>query len=469
MIGIGAFSCDDFLDTPPESQLSIEAFWNTPQDAQLGVAAIYNEMQNAFEVEFWRWGEFRGDNFIYNDRPSSDIQQTIGNALNVNTGGGNWEGLYKVIAHANAAIERIPLIDAFAEQDELMAQAHALRALAYFYAVRIWGDVPAITSLDSDLNGVARTSSAEIYSEIILPDLDAAESMISTQKSRNFISLGGILAIKAHVYAWPGAHQNHQTVVEAITELEALGYSLETTESGWVDIFQRETSNEIIFWLSWNFAEDGANGGHGQYQGATPNIVPPVGPGTIEEKWANDLPGDFRRLASMTFDRDIGVPLGQDGEFNFLRVVSKFLPAPADRTEMQENTAVNDYDIPFFRLSGLILLQAEAENYLGNRPAAIALVNRIRTARGNPTVTLGSDVADTQAAVRDLILDERQFELIAEGQRFWDLVRNGVAVSTMSSITDFLGNPNGLDSEAEILWPIAQNVLDRNPLITQNP
>ena len=248
-----------------------------------------------------------------------------------------------------------------------------------------------------------------------------------------------------------------------------MSYSLEPTEAGWLDMFQNENNNEIIFWLSWNFGEDGFNGGHARYQGGTPEIVPPVGPGTIEEKWETNLPDDFRRLESMTFDRDIGLPPGTPGEFNFLRVVNKFLPAPADRSEMGDNTVNNEYDIPFFRLSGLLLLKAEAENYLGNRSEAVDLVNRIRIARGNPTVTLGVEVADDQTAVRDLILDERQFELVAEGQRFWDLVRNGIAVSTMSTVTDFLGNPNGLTSEDKILWPISQNVLNRNPQITQNP
>jgi len=466
---IGSVSCDEFLDTPPASQLSIDAFWNTAQDAQLGVAALYNEVQVTFEQSFWSWGELRGDNYIYNDRPSADVQQTVGNTLTVTTDGGDWTELYAAIAHANVAIENIPLIDPFTGQDDLLAQVYALRSLMYFYAVRIWGDVPKITSIDSDLSGVGRSPVSEIYNEIILPDLDLAESMISTNRSQNYISRGAILALKAHIYAWPGAHQSYQTVVDAVTELEALGYSLETAESGWLDMFQSESNTEIIFWLSWNFAEDGNNGGHARFQGATPNIVPPVGVGTIEEKWIDAFPDDFRRLNSMTFDRDIGLPPGTPGEFNFLRVVNKFIPAPADRTELTENTQNNEYDIPFFRLSGLLLLQAEAENYLDNRSNAIDLVNRIRTARGNPTVTLGVDVADDQTAVRDLILDERQFELIAEGQRFWDLVRNGVAISTMSNVTDFLGNPNGLTSEDKILWPISQNVLNRNPSITQNP
>ena len=212
----GSVSCDEFLDTPPVSQLSIDAFWNTSQDAQLGVAALYNEVQETFEESFWSWGELRGDNYIYNDRPSDGIQQTIGNTLTVTTTGGDWSALYAAIAHANVAIEKIPVIETFAGQDDLLGQVYALRALMYFYAVRVWGDVPKITSLETDLTGIGRSPLSEIYNEIILPDLEFAESLIETRRNQNYISLGAILAIKAHVFAWPGPQQNYQMVSNLI-------------------------------------------------------------------------------------------------------------------------------------------------------------------------------------------------------------------------------------------------------------
>ena len=267
-----SWSCDEFLDTPPESQISLSDFWKTKADAQLGVAAIYNAVQDALEQNFWTWGELRADNYTVNDRPAQSTLDAISNNLTITTNGSDWSQLYRAIAHANVAIEQIPNIPSFDTQNDLLAQALTLRAMLYFYAVRVWGDVPKVTGIISDVSGDINAPKAplsEIYNEIILPDLEQAESLIKTNASRNFISKGAILALKAHVYAWPGAHQDYQKTVDAITALQALGYALETTQQNWVNIFRGgENSREIVFWLAWNFAEDGDNGGIGQFAGS---------------------------------------------------------------------------------------------------------------------------------------------------------------------------------------------------------
>lgn len=50
---------------------------------------------------------------------------------------------------------------------------------------------------------------------------------------------------------------------DVIIELESLGYEFEIFEGVWFNIFcGNGFSNEIIFWLVWNFVEDGNNGGY---------------------------------------------------------------------------------------------------------------------------------------------------------------------------------------------------------------
>jgi hypothetical protein len=70
-------------------------------------------------------------------------------------------------------------------------------------------------------------------------------------------------------------------------------------------------------------------------------------------------------------------------------------------------------------------------------------------------------------------LNERRLELALEAQRWDDLVRNGVAVSTMNNLNEIdlrTGRPVNYDmTEAKILLPIPQQELDRNPALVQNP
>jgi hypothetical protein len=58
----------------------------------------------------------------------------------------------------------------------MVAEARTLRALYYFYLVRMYGAVPEITAPPKDLNlQVGRTPAKQIYDEVIIPDLLAAE------------------------------------------------------------------------------------------------------------------------------------------------------------------------------------------------------------------------------------------------------------------------------------------------------
>ncbi len=145
-------SCKKFLETPQTSQLVLSNFWKSASDAELGVAGIYDAAQTAFEEEYWAWGEIRGDNFINNERPSPDNQQLVMSQLTPSTAGADWSNLYKAIATANTAIKNIPSIPDFPRKNQLMAEALSLRALFYFYAVRVWGDVPKITEPIEGLN-----------------------------------------------------------------------------------------------------------------------------------------------------------------------------------------------------------------------------------------------------------------------------------------------------------------------------
>mgnify|MGYP002380465003 CR=1 FL=1 len=447
-------SCEKFLDTPPASQLGAAAFWKTSGNAELGVAAIYDACQTAFRQEFWRWGELRADNFGKNERPETNIQQVLDDGLTPSTASADWGNIYKAIATANVAIARIPTIPSFSGQNNLLAEAHALRALLYFYAVRVWGNVPKVTEPVEDLGGdlnVSRSPVEEIYNEIIIPDIEKAEGWMTTQRSLKYISLGSILALKAHVFMWPGSHRNYNTAIDAITRLESFGYRLETTQSGWIDIFRgAQTSNEIVFGLSWNYTEDGANG-ISQFVNNSPKLVPRE---ELETKWQSIIPGDFRTLITAAFD----IEVVNVQAFPPLRVLTKYSGKFDDRNVQQVWGTTTDRSIPFFRLSELVLLKAEAENGRDHPEDALKLVNRIRAARQLPAVD--ENITD-KATVRDMILDERQFELMGEGQRYWDLVRNGVVFEVMGPI-------NGMNDPRKILWPVSQNVLNRNPNIQQN-
>lgn len=96
-----------------------------------------------------------------------------------------WKEFYKVIFSANNMIELIGSNTTLPEEqtNPYLGEARFMRALMYFYVVRLWGDAPAITDPHgaADINGntsIPRVSVKEIYEKIIVPDAQAAETLL---------------------------------------------------------------------------------------------------------------------------------------------------------------------------------------------------------------------------------------------------------------------------------------------------
>jgi len=119
----------------------------------------------------------------------------------------------------------------------------------------------------------------------------------------------------------------------------------------------------------------------------------------------------------------------------------------------------DDTNISVYRYAGILLLKALAENRLDNPGAAAELVTQVRNARSLPPVAV-EDMGDDMDSRENFILDERQFELFAEGDRWWDLRMTdkvNVALDTIGQVSNDL-----------LLFPIWEGHLIDNENLTQN-
>ena len=136
-----------------------------------------------------------------------------------------------------------------------------------------------------------------------------------------------------------------------------------------------------------------------------------------------------------------------------------------------------DSDIIIMRYSDVLLMMAEVENGLGNDPSPYINQVRSRAYAGNhPVYTKGSYGQNERA-----ILAERNKEFVAEGSRWFDLVRmqddnkNALVFAADVNFANVPGEaPEAvLDASKQymILWPIDKTVLNADPLLTnaQNP
>lgn len=102
--------------------------------------------------------------------------------------------------------------------------------------------------------------------------------------------------------------------------------------------------------------------------------------------------------------------------------------------------------IPVYLPGEVLLIKAEAEAQLGDLPSAIADINAVRTKSGSATTPgaqlppLTAAQLDTKDKVLAQILQERKYELFAQGLRWEDLRRLGPIVGLQPKV-DFLPMP----------------------------
>ncbi|WP_028376182.1 RagB/SusD family nutrient uptake outer membrane protein [Leeuwenhoekiella sp. MAR_2009_132] len=439
LILLSTLSCSqDILDKEPLSSFSAQGFYKTTSDAQAGVYGIYESLQSNYRINFAYWGEGRADAVETNH--SGDPLLLKQNSLNKTMSSAQWNSLYQTISRANYAIKYVPEVSESEFGMRLVGEARALRALSYFYAVRIWGDVPLITepyeSVEQELF-VERTDK-ELVLDQIVEDLKFAAENCNTnfggERDRVLITQGGANALLTQVYMWRKDYQNASSTADLV--LDNSLYSL-VSMADWSKIFTTGYSNESIFEVGYNDVQ--TNALRVLYAlGSDSDYLP-------SQKFRNSFEdGDLRQ--TKIYDTTAAEP----------RKIWKYFGEGFN----DESPDPSSNNIVLVRLADIMLLKAEALNELGQTTDALDLLNVIRNRAGLENLDEAGAIAaygDVQAA----ILHERAIELSYEGHRWFDLVRTGKAIQVMQPIS-------GLSDEANLVWPIHEDALNRNPNLDQN-
>jgi hypothetical protein len=438
---LAGMGCKKFLEEEPISSLAPETFWKSETDATAWIAGMYNSMQTTLSTNFFDWGEVRSDNMRIGGTGNAQLTM-ITNTLSANdadiNGITSWTNLYTTISLCNYGIKYLPamieknLEGKAATYHNYLGQCYAMRALMYFYALRVWGGVPIhtepVTTLSQPIE-LPRSSVAEVKKRI---QDDIAESLkhIGNNKAERFyMQQQAVLALKTDVHMW------FQEYDEAVAASDAFivsnGVTWVNGIAAWKSIFTDPLkSTETIFNMFWSFTDRGSgvgvctkmasNSNTNQYEVTTDlwqefrNRVDPV----------TGNPGDGRYWAmwdtvtyidAATYDAAV-VQLG------------KFFPwvgQPGGGFILQGNSDC-DVKVPVYRLADVMLLRAEALTHKGRYQEALDIVNKVRSRVGYKVEAKLTDyTGDITAGIERTVLKERQLELIGEGKRWFDLTRVG--------------------------------------------
>ena len=502
----GSFSCNKQIDLESTRVATEAASWDSYDDARSGLISLYGLFRAAVanNNSHWLFGELRNGDFRALSRP--DLKAVIDGTLNASYAlideASNWRRFYALINSCNVFIEKSDgcLVDARytkAYHSLDLAQARALRAFAYFYMVRVWGDVPLITTSGEGQNfeQYARTNKDAVLSfaerELIeiAPDLPYLYSVSGedfkfpnnyydysqTEWAGRPFSRIAAYAVLAHIAAWKEDYVNAAVYTEFILNNYSKSLLAQVSTSNMVStanagLFNRGTNGTSIYPIfSFSFIKQDGE--------ATTN-------GHIEElTLANTATFPMSKLLP-----DIYIPKEVIAEM-FAETQGKDERFGIDPTATEEGTLLTTYfenynaDVPVFkkirivddgvatgmfakftsalvftRLEEIMLLRAEALAVLGKYTEATTLLNTVRTSRGLDNA-LGTST--NYVDIVKGIFAERRRELAGEGWRWYDLVRQNRLLKDDPAFNQLL-------AEDGIYWPIAQEVLDRNSQLVQN-
>ncbi|MDQ3291786.1 MAG: RagB/SusD family nutrient uptake outer membrane protein, partial [Bacteroidota bacterium] len=321
-----------------------------------------------------------------------------------------------------------------------VGEAHFIRALCYFDLGRAWGGVPLKLTPTEDLAssvGIPRSTLEETYQKVHT-DLNTAEDLLPTGINRIRATKNTVYALRARLYLY---QQNWAAAeAEATKLINDPGYTLVTPFSAW---FKNNVTGtpESIFEIQYSSQNQSAfraqmqhptKGGTYRY-GPNANLVnlltnPAIG-GT--ETGRRALIGSVTQSGTTLWYGDL------------------YYRSPAtDPTYI-------------LRIAEQYLIRAEARTQQGNLAGAIEDLNLIRTRAGLTTFT--EIDLPTPEAILLAIEEERRFEFLWEGHRWFDLARTGRAKVVLETLDP---KRNVQPFEAKFPIPVDQVLLDN---LEQNP
>lgn len=507
-------SCKKLVQEVPLSDGTLDQFFKSKYDADAAMAGMYGAFQQTMigESQFNNrinfWGDARSDNMERQKTYSSSTTSEIHfNSLTPNNNFADWGPLYVVIGRANLNLAKFPDINNYAKTAEqmtaaslnsYMAQCYAMRAICYFYILRVWGDAPIRTapflSL-SDNPQAPRDPKLKVRDQII-SDLQKAYDLTAKGATPTvwYIGEGAIAAMMADVYMWR-SHDNEiqPDYANAIVWLKnvfkakaptgkvynatgvnatgsgGLATDLETT-ANWKNIFTNPASSiETIWTIHWDVSANGCPCMAGVSTAV--NNTPMRTANEVFTTWAKsttDIRG--KQTIDPTKTDNWDRLLKWYGPSGFTNATGTYLTSAQAATVVGTDKPVY---MPVYRLADMFLLYAEALNKTGDATNAIKYLNLTRTRATLPAYTAAQ--LTTQAAIEDAILDERRWELFAEGKRWFDLVRTDHVIQIMDPVLKARqiaegAAPIGFGTDKRrYLWPLHRNVLNANPNLKQNP
>ncbi|MDR0572728.1 MAG: RagB/SusD family nutrient uptake outer membrane protein [Tannerella sp.] len=450
---------NDWLDEmTPQTSAETEKSLTTLTEAEYALNGIY---------DLYRKYEYYGARFTYYGDAKGEDMQARGDSKRVakyylfsfnavDAPSNFWAFPYQAIRNANNIIT---FTDKYMASDSektrfnnIRGQALTMRAMSHFDLVKIYGmpytkdngaspGVPVVTENLSNETKPARNTVAEVYTQVI-KDLEDASGLISKSRNDGQLNWFATRLLLARAYLYKGDNAKaYEVSADLLKQAEGSSFKLFTT-AAYPSAWSQQTGSEY-FYAIYNSADEISDS-----KEFISYLMHRSGYDDIS------LSADYMNL------------LLEDEKDVRLKIIERYAK---NRDYLLKYVAPNYQvsNIPVLRISEAYLIAAEAAVKLNNKESAAAYLNAI-VSRANPEKSVTADDLTLER-----VLNERRRELVGEGHRLFDAMRNNQTIErkgtshTSALLTDETRKFNW--DFYKILMPIPRDEMTANPNMVQNP
>lgn len=497
-----------FFNRPPEDQATVGTYYQTADQVKSSTNILYAAPWFGFNGKaFLAIGDLQSGNAVCYAGTDGEFDPfrnfSQGNAtLAVQS---TWNSLYTVVAQCNALLNNLPTAAPASVPTSVVSnalgEAHLMRAAAYFYLVRLFGNVPIITDpapFVGTFQSVPTNPVTDVY-KFMVNDLKYAEANCTPGvAATGHVSAASAAGLLAKVYLYQQDYANARTEAEKVINSQEFGLlGLDNTSGSYVNLFETAFNNnpESMIALQWT-----SNGGYGfgnQIQsviadGENGNFLTGTGDGygelgpswdlqdafkaegdTIRRHGTIMLPGEFYpELHKASGGYTTPLAVNEQGMHAAMKKYVVGTPADNNGSSAAQATSNNTY---IMRYADIYLIEAEA---------IMGAASGVKPGTGIPLTTASSDatalkyinLVRQRAGVSPLtsftyrqLLNERRLEFAIEGDYWYDLQRidgfnvsyHPVAISIISAQNR--GDSNGAGTAANNYTDYSRNTLNVTP------
>jgi hypothetical protein len=466
LIGVGAMvvvvtaGCKkDFFNRPPGNEPTVGTYYQTVGEVQSSTNILYAAPWFGFNGKaFLATSELLSGNarcYIGADQEFGAYENyTEGNATPGVTS--TWNSLYTVVAQANALINNLPTAVPSsvppAVVNNALGEARLMRAAAYFYLVRLFGNVPIVTNptaIAGSASTVPTNPVTDVYHFIEL-DLQFAEANCTPGvASTGHVSSGSASGLLAKVYLYEQKYALAKTEAEKVINSGEFGIlGVDVAGLTYNNLFQIAYNNNKESMIAMQWSSNAGYGFGNQIQSvvALNSTITGTGDGYGELGPTFDLQDDYkaegdtiRRHGTIMIPNDYypeidkatggyKVPLNVSAQGTAAGIKKYVVGTPADNNNLTatQATSGNTY---ILRYADIYLIEAESILGLAVNPVIGHGIDT-NTTSSDPTALKYINIIRQRAHVQPLtkftyrqLLNERRLEFAIEGDYWYDIQR----------------------------------------------